>query len=233
MRQTIAAHAVRPCCSSQRNIECAAPTCRELDSHQSTTLGESTKNLCAILALVDKQKPIKAARDRALLLVGFAGAFRRSELVSLRIEDVTYYENGMELLLRRSKTDQEGVGRTVFVPKARGERCPVNSLLQWLKVYGAKAGPLFPSINRHDKVARASLSPQSVALLVKSAVCRARGQTAAVDFSGHSLRAGFVTSAAEAGLQPYQIRDVTGHRSDVTLAKYIRPVQRRRIPSLL
>lgn len=190
-------------------------------------------DLLEILALVDKQKPMKAARDRALLLVGFAGAFRRSELVSLRIEDVTYFENGMDLLLRRSNTDQEGVGWTVFVPKAKGGRCPVKSLLQWLELYGKKAGPLFPSINRHDKVARANLSPQSVALLVKEAVRRARGQTAAVEFSAHSLRAGFVTSAAEAGLQPYQIRDVTGHRSDVTSAKYIRPLQRRRIPGLL
>jgi integrase len=190
-------------------------------------------DLLEVLALVDKQNPMKAARDRALLLVGFAGAFRRSELVSLRIEDVTYFENGMDLLLRRSKTDQEGIGRTVFVPKARGERCPVKSLLQWLELYGAEAGPIFPSISCHDKVVRTSLSPQSVALLLKAAVRRAKGQRAADDFSAHSLRAGFVTSAAEAGLQPYQIREVTGHRSDVTLAKYIRPVQRRRIPTLL
>jgi integrase len=189
--------------------------------------------LLEVLAFVDKQKPIKAARDRALLLVGFAGAFRRSELVSLRVEDMTLTETGVELLLRRSKTDQEGQGRTVFVPRAKGQRCPVRSLLDWLATYGVTNGPLFPSLNRHDQVVRAALSPQSVALIVKQAVLRAKGPEAAMSFSGHSMRAGFVTTAAEQGLQPYQIREVTGHRSDVTLAKYIRPVQKRKVPSLL
>jgi integrase len=190
-------------------------------------------DLLEVLAFIDKQKPMKAARDSALLLVGFAGAFRRSELVSLRVEDITMYEHGIELLLRRSKTDQAGKGRTVFIPEAKGERCPVKSLASWLTVYGVAEGPLFPSMNRHDQVVRASLSPQSVALIVKQAVARCKGLGAASAVSGHSLRAGFVTTAAEVGLQPYQIRQVTGHRSDVTLAKYIRPVQNRKIPSLL
>lgn len=190
-------------------------------------------DLLEALVLVDKQKPLKAARDRALLLIGFAGAFRRSELVALRVEDLTYFAHGVEVLLRRSKTDQEGQGRTVFIPQAQGDRCPVKSLAQWLELYGATEGPLFPALNRHDQVVRASLSPQSVALIVKDAVRRTKGAGAAMQFSGHSMRAGFVTSAAEVGLQPYQIREVTGHRSDLTLAKYIRPVQKRKVPSLL
>jgi integrase len=189
--------------------------------------------LLELLAFIDKQKPMKAARDRALLLVGFAGAFRRSELVALRVEDVTHFEGGMELLLRRSKTDQEGQGRTVFIPKARGARCPVRSLVEWLSLYGATGGPLFPALNRHDRVVRSSLSSQSVALIVKQAVRCAKGAEFAEAFSGHSMRAGFVTTAAEMGLQPFQIREVTGHRSDVTLAKYIRPVQKRKVPTLL
>lgn len=190
-------------------------------------------DLLEVLAFIDKQKPMKAARDRALLLVGFAGAFRRSELVALRVEDITAYDHGIELLLRRSKTDQAGKGRTVFIPAAKGQRCPVASLAQWLTLYGATKGPLFPAMNRHDQVVHASLSPQSVALIVKQAVSRCKGAAAASAFSGHSMRAGYVTSAAEIGLQPYQIRQVTGHRSDVTLAKYIRPVQNRKVPSLL
>jgi integrase len=190
-------------------------------------------DLLEVLAFIDKQKPMKAARDRALLLVGFAGAFRRSELVALRIEDISEFDHGIELLLRRSKTDQAGKGRTVFIPEARGDRCPVKSLAQWLMVYGASRGPLFPAMNRHDQVVRGTLSPQSVALIVKQAVARCKGAAAAEAFSGHSMRAGYVTTAAEVGLLPHQIRQVTGHRSDVTLAKYIRPVQNRKIPSLL
>lgn len=190
-------------------------------------------DLLELLVMVDKQKPLKAARDRALLLLGFAGAFRRSELVAIRVEDITDYPHGIEICLRRSKTDQEGKGRTVFVPRATGDRCPVRSLQQWLEIYEVNSGPLFPSLNRHDKVRRKSLSPQSVALIVKQAVGRVKAPDVARHFSGHSLRAGYVTAAADVGLQPYQIREVTGHRSDATLAKYIRPVQKRKVPSLL
>jgi integrase len=190
-------------------------------------------DLLEVLAFVDKQKPLKAARDRALLLLGFAGAFRRSELVGIRVEDLTYFPHGLEILLRRSKTDQEGHGRTVFIPHAKGGRCPVKSLEHWLALYGATEGPLFAAVSRYDRVVRRSITPQSVALIVKQAVGRAKGLQAAQHFSGHSMRAGYVTTAADIGLQPYQIREVTGHRSDVTLAKYIRPVQKRKIPSLL
>lgn len=190
-------------------------------------------DLLEVLALVDKQRPMKAARDRALLLFGFAGAFRRSELVAIQIEDITEFPHGVEVLLRRSKTDQEGHGRAVFIPHAKGDRCPVKSLQQWIGMYGCTEGPLFPGINRHDRVVGQSITPQSVALIIKQAVGRAKGQEAARHFSGHSMRAGYVTTAADVGLQPYQIREVTGHRSDATLAKYIRPVQKRKIPSLL
>jgi integrase len=191
-------------------------------------------DLLEMLALAEKQAPLKAARDTALLLVGFAGAFRRSELVGLKCEDVTAYPDGLELLLRRSKTDQTGQGRTVFIPRARGTRCPVKALAHWLTVAGISEGWLFRPVNRHDKLASSkALTPQSVALIVKAATRRARGAAAAADVSGHSLRAGYVTSAAIQGLQPYQIREVTGHRSDAMLARYIRPVAKRKIPSLL
>lgn len=189
-------------------------------------------DLLAALVMIDRQKmPIKAARDRALLLVGFASAMRRSELVAVRVEHLTYLSNGMEIFLPSSKTDQEAQGRTVFIPHADGERCPVRALVHWLEVSEINEGFVFRSVNRHDRIARHGLSAQSVALVIKVSVQRVGGD--ANKFSGHSLRAGYCTSAAEKGLQPWQIREQTGHKSDVTLAKYIRPVSRRKIPSLL
>ena len=189
-------------------------------------------DLLAALVMIDQQKmPIKAARDRALLLVGFASAMRRSELVAVRVEHLTYLSNGLEIFLPSSKTDQEAQGRTVFIPYANGERCPVRALEQWLEVSEIKEGFVFRAVSRHDRVAAQGLSAQSVALVVKASVTRVGGD--ARNVSGHSLRAGYCTSAAEKGLQPWQIREQTGHKSDVTLAKYIRPVARRRIPSLL
>ena len=189
-------------------------------------------DLLAALVMIDRQKmPVKAARDRALLLVGFASAMRRSELVAVRVEHMTYLTNGVEIFLPSSKTDQEGHGRTVFIPHANGERCPVRALTHWLEVSGINKGFVFRAVSRHDRVAQHGLSAQSVALVVKASVERVGGDAKKV--SGHSLRAGYCTSAAEKGLQPWQIREQTGHKSDVTLAKYIRPVARRKIPSLL
>jgi len=183
---------------------------------------------------LDTHMPMRAARDKALILIGFAGAFRRSELVGLRHEDMVQYDSGLALLLRRSKTDQEGAGRTVFVPYARGSRCPVMALKQWLALAGISSGPLFRRINRYDKlVADIPLTPQSVALIVKASVRMMAGVDAAKLVAGHSLRAGYCTEAAAAGLQTHLIRAQTGHKSDTTLARYIRPVAQRKIPSLL
>jgi integrase len=191
-------------------------------------------DLLELMVLVDKQKPMRAARDKALILIGFAGAFRRSELVAVKVEDITYFENGIELLIRRSKTDQEGAGRVVFIPHAKGSRCPAKALKEWILLAGIETGPLFRPINRHDQVVSCkALTGQSVALIVKSAVREMSGAEAARFVSGHSLRAGYCTEAAIVGLQPYQIREQTGHKSDVTLARYIRPVAKRKIPSLL
>jgi len=187
--------------------------------------------LLETLVLIDQQQPLKAARDRALLLLGFAGAFRRSELVAIRMEHLTYLDHGMEVFLPFSKTDQEGQGRTVFIPNASGNRCPVRALAQWLELSEIKEGFVFRAVDRHGRVARNGLSAQSVALVVKASVSRVGGDAEKV--SGHSLRAGYCTQAAVAGLQPWQIREQTGHKSDATLAKYIRPIARRKIPSLL
>jgi integrase len=207
---------------------------RTLGTKQRRVTALVKDDLLEIVVHLDQQMPMKAARDKALLLIGFAGAFRRSELVALRYEDMTHYENGLELLLRRSKTDQEGAGRTVFIPYARGGRCPVKVLKSWLELAGIASGPLFLPINRYDQIVGCkALTPQSVALIVKSSVRMIAGNDAAKLVAGHSLRAGYCTEAATIGLQPYQIREQTGHRSDVTLARYIRPVAKRKIPTLL
>ena len=192
-------------------------------------------DLLELLVLVSKQKPLKAARDKALLLLGFAGAFRRSELVALNVDDLTPHAHGLEIILRRSKTDQEGEGRTVFVPLAKSEeRCPVRSLQVWLDLAGIGSGALFRRINRHGQiVGDRGLTPQSVSLLVKAAAAKAKGVDAAANFAGHSLRAGFVTEAASVGMQTKAIMGQTGHRSIDMVYRYIRSVQKRQIQSLL
>lgn len=204
---------------------------RTLGTRQRQAKALVKDDLLEMLVIVDQRKPMQAARDRALLLVGFAGAFRRSELVAIRCEDITDHDNGLEILIRRSKTDQAGAGRSVFIPHAKGTRCPVKALRQWLEMAGIASGWVFRAVSRHDTVGNSGLSAQSVALILKAAARGAGGDPSIV--SGHSLRAGYVTTAAEAGLQPHQIKEQTGHRSDAMLARYIRSVAKRRIPSLL
>ena len=188
-------------------------------------------DLLELLAVAEQQAPMRSARDKALLLVGFAGALRRSELVALTVLDITEHSEGIELQIRRSKTDQEGEGRTAFLPRARGKRCPVEALKEWLTVAGIGSGPIFRSVNRHDQIRRQGLQSGAVATIIKQIVVKTGRDPK--DYAGHSLRAGFVTTAAVQGLQTWQIKEQTGHRSDAVLAKYIRPANRRKMPSLL
>jgi integrase len=190
-------------------------------------------DLLETLVLSDQQQPMKAARDKALLLVGFAGAFRRSELVGIKTDDLEFTTQGCDILLRRSKTDQEGEGRTVSIPYASGVRCPVKALKHWMEVAGINGGAVFRSVSRYDKVSRKPLGAASVALIIKSSVARLYGKGASAVVSGHSLRAGYCTQAALVGLPNWQTKLTTGHKSDATLALYNRPVERRKVPSLL
>lgn len=183
------------------------------------------------LVATDRQKPLKAARDRALLLVGFAGAFRRAELVAIRLEHISEVDAGIEIFLPVSKTDQEQQGRVVFIPYANGERCPVTALAQWLTMAGIGDGYAFRAVSRHEHIAEEGLTAASVARIVKTAIKRGGGE--AINFSAHSLRAGYCTQAAMSDMPPWQIKLTTGHKSDATLARYIRPVSRRKIASLL
>lgn len=190
-------------------------------------------DLLQLLVRIDQEQPVKAARDKALLLIGFAGAFRRSELVALTVADLSRCSQGIELLIQRSKTDQEGQGRTVFIPKARGAQCPVKALDAWLEVSGITEGPIFRSVTRSSSIGARALTGQAVALILKGAMRRLHGDEAASTVSGHSLRAGYATQAAESGMQPFQIRQQTGHASNAMLDRYIRPVEKRSTPSLL
>ncbi len=164
---------------------------------------------------------LKGVRDRALLLVAFAGAFRRSELVGLDVTDLEFTEDGLVVMLRRSKTDQEGEGRKVGIPfGSNPSTCPVRSLKKWLEVAGITDGPVFRPVNRHGQVQASRLTSQSVALVVK-AYAEASGLEAA-DFAGHSLRAGFATVAARNGAGEQAIMNQTGHKSLTMVRRYIR-----------
>ncbi len=162
----------------------------------------------------------RGIRDRALLLVGFAGGFRRSELVGLEGRDIANEEEGVLLTIRRSKTDQTGQGRQVGIPFARGRHCPVKALRAWLDEAAIREGSVYRSVNRHGLVSRRRLSGQAVSIIIKERLIVA-GMDAS-GFSGHSLRSGFVTSAAKAGVSSWKIRQQTGHASDTMLARYIR-----------
>jgi len=173
-----------------------------------------------VLAMVNNLGGIKGVRDRALLLVGFAGAFRRSELAAICVEDVEFVKQGLLVHLHRSKTDQEGLGRKIAIPYARGSVCAVHSLQAWLEASGITTGLIFRGVTRHGKISGHGITSQSVALVVKE-----RARAAGLDsnkYSGHSLRAGLVTSAAQMGVSSWKIRQQTGHKSDAMLARYIR-----------
>ena len=173
-----------------------------------------------ILAMVENLSGIIGARDKALLLVGFAGAFRRSELVAINCTDIEWVEQGMIVHIRRSKTDQTGEGRKVGIPYARGRHCPVISLKQWLAAANITGGFLFRAVTKHGHIGEAALSREAVAIIVKK-----RAQAIGLDaakYSGHSLRAGLVTSAAQAGVSSWKLKAQTGHKSDAMLARYVR-----------
>ncbi len=162
----------------------------------------------------------KDIRDKALLLVGFAGAFRRSELVGLDVADIEHVRQGVVILLRRSKTDQEGRGRKIGIPYGRTRWCPVKSLTDWLDHAGINDGPIFRPVDRHGHIANQRLSGEAVSIVVKQ-----RAKKAGFDpdaYSGHSLRAGLATSAAIAGVSTLSIRRTTGHASDAMLTRYVR-----------
>lgn len=173
-----------------------------------------------LIAMVTDLSGAKGIRDRALLLLGFAGAFRRSELVSLDVEDLEFVDRGLVVTLRRSKTDQEGAGRKVAIPFARGPMCPVTATRTWLEYASITEGALFRSLSRHDGVASDRLSSGAVAQVIKQ-----RARHVGLDptkYSGHSLRAGLITSAARLGVSIWKIKAQSGHRTEAMVSRYVR-----------
>jgi site-specific recombinase XerD len=191
------------------------------------TLGTAPEQKAAaltgdIIAMVTATDPgLIGVRDSALVLLGFAGAFRRSELVALDVADLEFGRDGLKVTLRRSKTDQEGQGRKVGIPYgANPETCPVRSIQAWLEQAEIASGPVFRSINRHGQLQSARLSGTDVARIVKELAQHAGLEPA--KYAGHSLRAGHATSAAIAGASEHSIMNQTGHRSVQMVRRYIR-----------
>jgi|SRR5882672_9653799 len=176
---------------------------------------EDLRKMCrALLAL----KSRTGVRDRAILCVGFSAGMRRSDIVALDLKDVHFVKKGLLLQIKRGKTDQEGKGRQIGVfPGRRVATCPVRALKAWIALRGREAGPLFPGHNGKH------LTDRSVGNIVKNAVRLAKLQGKRL--SPHSLRAGFVTTAAQAGTQETVIMQTTGHRSVQTVARYVRPAR--------
>lgn len=205
-----------------------------------------------IKAMLDGLPPTLAGlRDRALLLVGFAGAFRRSELCALDVADLEWEPDGVRVLVRQSKTDQEAAGMVKGLPyAAHPEYCPVRALRAWLHAADLEVGPVFRPVSKTGTVLPRRLTSQWVALAVKRAlvpVARAQAERAWARrsstqqvrddravwvaayvarltrrYAGHSLRAGFVTSAAAAGARLDEIMDQTGQKDVATVMRYVR-----------
>jgi integrase len=185
--------------------------------------------LAQLRALLDAtpEDDLLAVRDRALLLVGFAGGFRRSELSALDLEDLRFVEEGVDILIRGGTNGPEDRGRTIRIPRGqRPETCPVTALLRWTGIAELEEGPLFRQLLLHHRVGAARLSPQGIARVVQRAARRAGLDPR--EFAGHSLRAGFATEAAAQGASERAIMAQTGHRSVEMVRRYIRDGSRHR-----
>ncbi len=168
------------------------------------------------------QGTLRGRRDRAMLLLGFAGGLRRSELAALDAEDLELVPEGLEVTLRRSKTDQEGRGRLVGIPYGLHEQtCPVRAVQAWQEAADIASGPLFLTVDRAGRLLQQRCSERAVARAVQRAVRASGGEPGR--YGAHSLRSGFVTSAARAGAPTWAIQLQTGHRSLAQLHEYVRP----------
>lgn len=169
---------------------------------------------------------LRAARDRAVLAFGMAGAFRRSELVALRVSDVAWVKEGLRVTIRRGKTDQEGAGATIAIPEGRRLR-PKALLEAWLAQAGVEDGFLFRRLIR-GKAGDAAVSPSPMSDRAVARLVQGRAVAAGYlgsDFAGHSLRAGFLTAAARSGASVFKMREVSRHKSMQVLADYVRDAE--------
>jgi len=180
-------------------------------------------SLKAIINAIDEQskREIKKIRDRTIILIGFSGGFRRNEIVSLNYDDLDFVPEGLKINLRRSKTDQFGEGFTKALPYFDNSKyCPVVSLKKWIELSKITSGPVFRRFVKGQNLSEKRLTDQTVALLIKEYL-----QLAGIDsknYSGHSLRSGFATSAAESGAEERSIMAMTGHKSTEMVRRYIK-----------
>ena len=180
-------------------------------------------HLKLIVNVINKEKnnEIKNARDKAIVLIGFGGGFRRAELVSLDYEDLEFVPEGLKIMLKRSKTDQFGEGMTKGLPYFTNQKyCPVINLKKWLELSKIETGPIFRRFAKGSVITNNRLTDQTVVLLIKNYL-----NLAGIDnsnFSGHSLRSGFATVAAQSGADERSIMAMTGHKSTQMVRRYIR-----------
>lgn len=192
----------------------------------STQIGKKPiliNHLKQLINVIDKQnkKEIEKLRDRSIILIGFSGGFRRNEIVSLNYDDLDFVPEGLKITLRKSKTDQFGEGSLKGLPYFDSPvYCPVISIQKWLKLSKINTGALFRRFIKGSKLSEKRLTDQTVALLIKKYL-----ELADIDsknYSGHSLRSGFATSAAEAGVEERNIMAMTGHKSTEMVRRYIK-----------
>ena len=180
-------------------------------------------NLKRLINVIDQQKKerIKILRDRTIILIGFSGGFRRNEIVSLDYDDLDFVEEGLKINIKRSKTDQFGEGSIKGLPYFdNSQYCPVVSLKNWIDIAKINSGSLFRRFSKGSRLTEKRLTDQTVALLIKEYL-----KLAGIDnknYSGHSLRSGFATSAAESGAEERSIMAMTGHKSSEMVRRYIK-----------
>lgn len=180
-------------------------------------------HLKSIINIINEQKidEIKKARDKSMVLVGFAGGFRRTELISIDHEDLEFVTEGLKITIKRSKTDQFGEGMVKGLPYFSNEDyCPVLNLKKWLKLSKIKSGPIFRRFAKGLSLTKNRLTDQSVALMIKNYLNLAGIENS--NYSGHSLRSGFATAAADSGADERSIMSMTGHKTTQMVRRYIR-----------
>ena len=180
-------------------------------------------NLKTIVNAIDQlnKEEIKKVRDRTIILIGFSGGFRRNEIVSLDIDDLDFVTEGLKINIKKSKTDQFGAGTLKAIPYFNNTKyCPVISIKKWINESKIKSGPLFRRFQKGSKLSEKRLTDQTVALLIKEYL-----DLSGIDsknYSGHSLRSGFATAAAESGAEERNIMAMTGHKSPEMVRRYIK-----------
>ena len=180
-------------------------------------------NLKLIINVIDEynNEDIKKFRDRSIILIGFSGGFRRNEIVSLDYDDLDFVTEGLKINLKRSKTDQFGEGSVKGLPYFDNALyCPVLSLKNWIGISNINSGPLFRRFSKGSKLSNNRLTDQTVALLIKKYLKLANIDSK--NYSGHSLRSGFATTAAESGAEERSIMAMTGHKSTEMVRRYIK-----------